>query len=472
MLREFIFQRLIENLDFEPTKGQFLLLEELSAYIDSSNEKEVFLIKGYAGTGKTTIVNALVRTLNSLSLNSVLLAPTGRAAKVLSSYTSTISFTIHKKIYRQKSSFDSPSKFLLDRNLHKDTFFFVDEASMIGGNNPDNSVFGSGDLLFDLETYVHSGHNCKLILIGDLAQLPPVGLQLSPALDKLHLESMGLQVREIFLRDVVRQALGSGILANATEIREKIERKDIGFPKFKLDQYIDIVRIGGTEIVEEIENCYSKYGEDETIVICRSNKQANKYNMGIRNRILWREEEISIGDLMMVVKNNYFWKPEGMNMEFIANGDIVRLERINKYQNLYDGHFADVLLGFIDYKNLTIDAKIMTDVLSIESASIPYAKQNELFELILKDYPDESNRKKQIKKVLENPFFNALQVKFAYAVTCHKAQGGQWKAVFVDPGFFREDMLAIEYLRWMYTALTRATEKLYLVNFPDMFFED
>ncbi len=472
MLSDFIQQRLIENLDFEPTEGQFILLKELSAYIESSREKEVFLIKGYAGTGKTTIVNALVRTLSSLSLNSVLLAPTGRAAKVLSSYTSKVSFTIHKKIYRQKSSFDSPAKFVLDRNLHNDTFFIVDEASMISGNNPDGSFFGSGDLLADLETYVHSAQNCKLILIGDLAQLPPVGLQLSPALDKLHLESMGMQVKEVFLRDVVRQALGSGILANATAIREKIERQDIGLPKFKLDQYIDIVRIGGAEIVEEIENCYSKYGEDETIVICRSNKQANKYNMGIRNQILWREEEISIGDLMMVVKNNYFWKTEGMKMDFVANGDILRLERINKYQNLYDCHFADVLMGFIDYNDLTLDAKIMTDVLSIESASIPYAKQKELFELVLNDYPEENSRKKQVKKVMKNPFFNALQVKFAYAVTCHKAQGGQWKAVFVDPGFFREDMLAVEYLRWMYTALTRATEKLYLVNFPDIFFED
>lgn len=472
MLRDFIYQGLIDNLDFEPTEGQFLLLKELSVFIDSSAEKEVFLIKGYAGTGKTTIVNSLVRTLSALSVNSVLLAPTGRAAKVLSSYTSNISYTIHKKIYRQKSSPSGPANFVLDRNLHKDTFFIVDEASMISGNNPENSFFGSGDLLSDLESYVHSAPNCKLVLIGDMAQLPPVGLELSPALDKLHLESMGLSVKELFLRDVVRQSLESGILANATTIREKIEQKVVAFPKFNLNPYLDIIRIGGAEIVEEIENCYSKYGEDETIVICRSNKQANRYNMGIRSQILWREDEISIGDLLMVVKNNYFWKSEEMKMEFIANGDILRLDRINKYQNLYNSHFADVSIGFIDYRDLTIDAKIMTDVLSLESASMPYPKQKELFDLIMDDYQEDSSRKKQLKKVMENPFYNALQVKFAYAVTCHKAQGGQWKAVFVDPGFFREDMLAIEYLRWMYTALTRATEKLYLVNFPDLFFEE
>jgi exodeoxyribonuclease-5 len=412
----------------------------------------------------------LVHTLAGIKQKSVLLAPTGRAAKVLSGYSNTQAFTIHKKIYRQKSGKDGMGDFALDRNLHKSTFFLVDEASMIGDKVLDNNIFGSGDLLSDLLSFVHAGENCFLILIGDTAQLPPVGLEISPALDKKHLERLGLSVTEFFLSDIVRQALDSGILENATRIRQQITDGDISLPKIITGKFPDIIQISGTDILEEIESCYSKYGESETIVISRTNKRANRFNAGIRNQILWKEEEISTGDLLMVVKNNYFWISPENKLDFIANGDIARLEKIHSYHSIYDYHYADVRLSLIDYNNLEVEAKILIDTLAIETASMSSEKQRELFEKVILDYEDVPTRKDKVKKVRENPFFNALQIKFAYAVTCHKAQGGQWKAVFIDLGFFKQEMLNIEYLRWLYTAFTRATEKLYLVNFPEDFF--
>ncbi len=470
MLKNYIEQELRKNLDFEPTPGQENLLVELSGYISLPGNRELFLIKGYAGTGKTTIVNALVRTLAVLEQKSVLLAPTGRAAKVLAAYTGHTAYTIHKKIYRQKSGRDGLGDFVLDRNLQNNTFFIVDEASMIGDRNPENHFFGSGDLLSDLDQYVHSGTNCHLILIGDTAQLPPVGLAVSPALDTRKLVSMGFQVREVYLRDVVRQAQGSGILTNATQLRNIMEESRVEMPHFEIDAYSDIERIGGVELLEELENCYSKYGVNDTIVVSRSNKRANRFNQGIRNQILWHEDEIVMNDLLMVVKNNYFWNSPEEKLDFIANGDIVTILRINGYQSLYGYRFADVTLGFVDYENLELDVTINLDTLAIDTAALPINRQKEFFNTVIEDYADEPDRKKQIDKVIGNPYFNALQVKFAYAVTCHKAQGGQWKAVFIDPGYFVEDMLNTEYLRWMYTAVTRATEKLYLVNFPDEFF--
>lgn len=470
MLKNYLFKELKENLEFEPTPGQENLLKNLADYISSPGQNEIFLVKGYAGTGKTTTVNALVRTLSGMKQKSVLLAPTGRAAKVLSSYTSRPAFTIHKKIYRQKSGKDGLGKFVLDRNLHSNTFFIVDEASMIGDRNYENNQFGSGDLLGDLLEYVHNGKDCQLILIGDTAQLPPVGLDVSPALNLKYLETLGAMVRESFLSDVVRQALDSGILKNATHFREMIAANDEDLPGINLKGFNDIRRINGSELLEELENSYSNFGEDETIVVSRSNKRANKFNEGIRNQILWREDEISVGDLLMIVKNNYHWINPEEGLEFIANGDIAKLERIVKYQSVYGYRFADVIISLPDYKNLEIDARIMLDTLMLNSASMPVSDQKEFFQMVMEDYGDESDRKKKIRKVSENPFYNALQVKFAYAVTCHKAQGGQWKSVFIDPGFFREDMLNREYLRWLYTAFTRATERLYLVNFPDEFF--
>jgi exodeoxyribonuclease-5 len=471
MLSDYIYSKLLSNLEFEPTAGQSHLLKLLSEFLLNPSPDHVFLIKGYAGTGKTTIVNALVHTLSEIKQKSVLLAPTGRAAKVLSGYSHNQAYTIHKKIYRQKSGKDGLGDFALDRNLHKSTFFLVDEASMIGDKIPDNNIFGSGDLLSDLLTYLHSGENCFLILIGDTAQLPPVGLDISPALDKSHLEKMGLKVTEFFLSDIVRQALDSGILENATRIRQQISDKNVSLPKIGISGFPDIIPISGVDILEAIESCYSKYGESETIVISRTNKRANRFNAGIRSQVLWKEEEISNGDLLMVVKNNYFWISPENNLDFIANGDIARLEKIHGYDTIYDYRFANVRLSLIDYNNLEVEAKILIDTLSIETASLGSEKQRELFEKIMLDYEDINTRKEKIKKVRENPFFNALQVKFAYAVTCHKAQGGQWKAVFIDLGFFKQEMLNVEYLRWLYTAFTRATERLYLVNFPDDFFD-
>jgi len=470
MLSDFLYTRLLANLEFEPTTGQDKLLKVLAEFIVAPSPEHVFLIKGFAGTGKTTIVNALVHTLSEIKQKSVLLAPTGRAAKVLSGYSHTQALTIHKKIYRQKSGKDGMGDFALDRNLHKSTFFLVDEASMIGDKVLDNNIFGSGDLLGDLINYVHGGTDCFLILIGDTAQLPPVGLDVSPALDKKHLERMGLRITEFFLSDIVRQALDSGILENATRIRQQINDGDISIPKIITGNFPDIIPISGTDILQEIENCYSKYGESETIVISRTNKRANRFNAGIRGQILWKEEEISQGDLLMVVKNNYFWISPENNLDFIANGDIARLEKIYRYETLYDYRFADVRLSLIDYNNIEVEAKILIDTLNIETASLSSEQQRELFEKVILDYEEIGTRKEKIKKVRENPNFNALQVKFAYAVTCHKAQGGQCKAVFIDLGFFRQEMLNIEYLRWLYTAFTRATERLYLVNFPEEFF--
>ena len=472
MLKNYLFDELKRNLEFEPTPGQEVLLKELSLFLSTPQFQKIFLVKGYAGTGKTTVVNALVNTLATIQQQAVLLAPTGRAAKVLSSYASKPAYTIHKKIYRQKSGKDGMGKFVLDRNLHKDTFFIVDEASMIGDKSFEHDAFGSGDLLSDLSEYVQKGNNCRLILIGDTAQLPPVGLDISPALDPFHLKNMGWTVQEVYLRDVVRQSQDSGILENATRMRQEIETKKIKTPEIHLRSFDDITRVGGAELIEELENAYSKYGEGETIVISRSNKRANRFNMGIRNQILWREEEISVGDLLMVVKNNYHFTAPEDGLDFIANGDIARLERIIRYHSMYGYRYADVMITLPDYKNLELEARILMDTLMIDAASLPVREQKELFQKVLEDYEEEADRKKRVKKVLEDPFFNALQVKFAYAVTCHKAQGGQWKAVFIDPGFFREDMLNTEYLRWLYTAFTRATEKLYLVNFPDDFFSD
>ena len=471
MLKNYINKELQGNLGLKATPGQELLLEKISGFISNPEPNELFLIKGYAGTGKTTIVNTLVRTLSKFERQSILLAPTGRAAKVLSAYTGKTAFTIHKKIYRQKSGTDGLGNFVLDKNFHKNCFFIIDEASMIGDKSFESGQFGTGNLLGDLKEYVNQGQNCHLVLIGDLAQLPPVGLDISPALNLRNLQSMDYNPTEVYLRDVVRQSQDSGILENATMLRKMIEDRIVGNPHFQIDNFEDVKRISGVELVDEIENSYSKYGEDETIIISRSNKRANKFNEGIRNQILWREEELSIGDLLMIVKNNYFWIHPEENFDFIANGDIARVERIHKHKDLYGYRYADVSLSFPDYKNISIDARILMDTLRVDSASLPIAQQKELFQTILDDYPEELTKKDRIKKVMENESFNALQVKFAYAVTCHKAQGGQWKSVFIDPGFFREGMMDIEYLRWLYTAFTRATEKLYLVNFPDEFFD-
>ncbi|RKD89694.1 ATP-dependent DNA helicase [Mangrovibacterium diazotrophicum] len=472
MLKKHLENQLVDNLGFPPTEGQKYLAERLADFITTQEQDIVFLLKGYAGTGKTSMVSALVKTLASYKIQTVLLAPTGRAAKVLSTYTGKSAFTIHKRIYRQQSSSDGMGRFVLDKNLLKNCFFLVDEASMISNSSLDGSVFGTGRLLDDLYEFVYSGHNCKLMLIGDTAQLPPVGMEISPALDAEELQMYGVEVDEVELTDVVRQEMDSGILYNATALREMIGEDDFWGDYFpiELDGFTDIQRIGGGDLIEKISECYDRHGEQQTMVITRSNKRANKFNQGIRSTILYKDSEITVGDLLMVVKNNYFWLADDERLDFIANGDIVEVKSIRKYEELYGYRFADVSLRFIDYDDLEIDCKIFLDTLNIETASFGSEDNQKLFHAVAEDYMDIRSKKKRWEKIKENPHFNALQVKFAYAVTCHKAQGGQWDAVFIDQGYLVEDMLNKEFLRWLYTAFTRPVKELYLVNFNKEFF--
>ena len=474
MIKNHLKTILTQNLPFSPTNCQLQLIEVLSGYIFSDEPDQIMLIKGYAGTGKTSMLYSLTQTLNEFKIKSVLLAPTGRAAKVLGGYAKMPAFTVHKKIYRQKSNSDGMGHFALDINLYKNTYFIVDEASMISNETSENSVFGSGKLLDDLLEYIYSGENCRLVLVGDSAQLPPVGLSISPALEPASLENYGFSVKVVELTDVVRQAEGSGILSNATKIRNRIgtDNNESGFFPVNINDFDDIERISGAELIESITSSYQKYGIFETTIVTRSNKRANLYNKGIRGSILYRENEIEKGDLLMVVKNNYFWIEEDMKLDFIANGDIAEVVKIYKYEELYGFRFANVCLRFIDYEDVEFDCKIFLETLSIETASFTYDQNRQLFEAVSEDYAEIRNKRERWKKVKQNPYYNALQVKFAYAITCHKAQGGQWKAVYVDHGFVNDEMLDTEFYRWLYTAFTRPTEKLFLVNFNKGFFED
>ena len=475
MIKKHLKNILISQIHFKPTDSQLLLLDGLSDYIFSVNQDIVFLIKGYAGTGKTTVINAFTKVFESLKIRTVLLAPTGRAAKVIASYTLLPAYTIHKKIYRQLSTSDGMGRFVLNKNLSKNTYFIVDEASMISNTQTESSVFGSGHLLDDLLEFVYSGENCRLVLVGDVAQLPPVGLNISPALDAVVLIDHGFGVKEYELTEVVRQETGSGILHNATIIRNIItnpEKGVHGFFKIEKDIFRDIITISGAELIETISTCYDKFGIMETVVVTRSNKRANLFNKGIRGSILYKENEIEKGDLLMVVKNNYFWTEEGMEIEFIANGDIAEVVSIYSYEEMYGFRYANVSLRFIDYQvdgGIELDCKIFLETLSIETASFSTEQSKQLFLSVSEDYADIKNKRERWKKLRENPYFNALQVKYAYSITCHKAQGGQWKAVFVDHGYLSEDLPDIEFYRWLYTAFTRPTEKLFLVNFDKRF---
>ena len=426
---------------------------------------------GYAGTGKTSVISSVVKTLDLLRMRSVLLAPTGRAAKVLASYSGRPAFTIHKKIYRQKSSKDGLGSFALDRNLHKDTFFIIDEASMVSNSSGDSSLFGSGRVLDDLIEYVYSGTECKLIIVGDTAQLPPVGSAVSPALDISALGGYGFGLISCELRQVVRQSESSGVLMNATRVRLQVAGNDLARPSLDCINYNDTIRITGEELIDEISTAYGSCGMEGTIIVVNSNKLANRYNQGIRNRIFFREEEISAGDLVMVVKNNYFILDEEEDgAGFIANGDIAEVKKIRKYEEKYGFRFAEMVLRFSDY-NLEVEAKVMLDVLHLDTPALPSDKNKELYQNILADYLHVKSRRKQFDSVKKDPYFNALQIKFAYAVTCHKAQGGQWERVFIDQGMFNRNEITIDYLRWFYTALTRSTDKVFLVNFAESFFE-
>jgi exodeoxyribonuclease-5 len=465
-----IYNNLCKNLGNSPTDDQSSALKKIAGYICDNNNDVIFLMTGYAGTGKTSVISSIVKTLDLLRMRSVLLAPTGRAAKVLSSYAGRQAFTIHKKIYRQKSSRDGVGSFSLDRNLHKDTFFIVDEASMVSNISGDSSLFGSGRLLDDLIEYVYSGTECKLILVGDTAQLPPVGSTLSPALDQSLLGEYGFGVISCELKQVVRQSETSGVLMNATRVRLQVAEGDLVHPSIDCLNYKDTLRITGEELIDEISAAYGTCGMEGTIIVVNSNKQANRYNQGIRNRIFFREEEISPGDMVMVVKNNYsIIEEDEEGAGFIANGDIAEVRKIKKYEEQYGFRFADMVLKFPDY-NLEIEAKVMMDVLHLDTPALPSDKNKELYQNILSDYLHIKTRRKQFEAVRSNPYFNALQIKFAYAVTCHKAQGGQWERVFIDQGMFNRNEITIDYLRWFYTALTRSTDKVYLVNFAEDFF--
>jgi exodeoxyribonuclease V len=465
-----IYNNLCKNLGNTPTDDQSDALKKIASYICDNNNDVIFLMTGYAGTGKTSVISSIVKTLDLLRMRSVLLAPTGRAAKVLSSYSGRPAFTIHKKIYRQKSSKDGLGSFSLDRNLHKDTFFIVDEASMVSNSSGDSSLFGSGRLLDDLIEFVYSGTECKLILVGDTAQLPPVGSILSPALDEVSLGGYDFGLISCELKQVVRQSETSGVLMNATRVRLQIAENNLVHPVIDCINYKDTIRITGEELIDEISLAYGTCGMEGTIIVVNSNKQANRYNQGIRNRIFFREEEISPGDMVMVVKNNYFIiNEEEDGAGFIANGDIAEVRKIRKYEERYGFHFADMMLKFPDY-DLEIEAKVMMDVLHLDTPALPSEKNKELYQNILADYLNLKTRRKQFEAVKNNPYFNALQIKFAYAVTCHKAQGGQWERVFIDQGMFNRNEISIDYLRWFYTALTRSTDKVYLVNFAEDFF--
>ncbi len=445
----------------------------LSDFILSGKERKVFLLCGYAGTGKTVLISALVRTLESLGRKTVLLAPTGRAAKVFSNYSGRSAYTIHKWIYRQKSITDTTIFTLMD-NRAKNTLFIVDEASMIA--NEGLSGFGSGALLDDLIEFVYSGDGCSLLLLGDTAQLPPVGEAQSPALSSDYLRSMFLDVTRVEMTQVMRQMDGSGILQNATMLREVIAGGGCNIlPNIKFKGFPDICRVSSDELIETIDNCYSEVGMEETIILSRSNKRANIYNEGIRHRILYRDEELNRSDLLMIVKNNYYWRDElGKvdktlleKMDFIANGDIAEIVHVGRVEEMYGFRFADVTLSFPDYEDCEMDVKILLNTLTSESPSLTREENERLFTAVWEDYPEIKSKRKRMEEIRKNPYYNALQVKYGYAVTCHKAQGGQWRRVFIDQGFISSDNLNADYYRWLYTAFTRASERLYLVNWRE-----
>ena len=464
MIKDFILHKILDIFPFKPTSEQASALQVLSEFLMSGESNGALLFKGYAGTGKTTMLGAVVKMMSDLQQKTVLLAPTGRAAKVFSEYSGHSAFTIHKKIYRQKSFSNEFSGFSLTDNLYKDTLFIVDEASMISNENSGTAIFGSGCLLDDLIQYVYSGENCKLVLMGDSAQLPPVSLTESPALNAEYLKGYNLNVTEIELTQVVRQNEDSGILFNATNIRNALRNGEIDiYPKVLTENFTDIKRTSGEDLIEEISSSYGRDSIDDTIVICRSNKNANIYNNGIRNRILYREEEISSGDRLMVVKNNYFWGKAHKDIEFIANGEIIQVLRVRHVEEVYGFRFCNILARFTDY-DTEMEIKIMLDTLQSESPALSKEQNDNLFAAVAENYADIRTKPERIKKIKDDPYFNAVQVKYAYAVTCHKAQGGQWSNVFLDTGYVTEDMMGEDFYRWLYTAFTRATKHLYLVN--------
>jgi len=464
-----------EEFPYEPTDGQDRLLGELAVFLTLSWQKSnaIFILRGYAGTGKTTVVKALTSVLPKLGKRTALLAPTGRAAKVLTGYTAREANTIHRKIYFARTNRDGLIELKLQTNLHRHTLFIVDEASMIQHTmTADGALFASRNLLDDLFSYVYSGENCRMLFIGDTAQLPPVGLDNSPALDVAFLKrAFHLETDSFELTQVVRQASDSGILVNATRIREQLAGETPRLPLFSSVAYPDVVRLAGTDLEEALNDAFAGQRRENSVVICRSNRRANLFNREIRRRILFLEEEISGGDHLMIVKNNYYWLAPDSAAGFIANGDIVELLRIRKTEEMYGFRFADVTIRFLDYPDeKEIDVKIILDTLATESAALPQADNNRLFQAVWEDFSEVTSRRERMEKVKASPWFNALQVKFAYALTCHKTQGGQWENVFIDQCRLTEKPPDREFVRWLYTAVTRATRKLFLVAFDERFF--
>jgi exodeoxyribonuclease-5 len=461
----------VQKLGMEPTAGQKELFAKLGEFLTlPQDEFPILVVRGYAGTGKTTAISAFIKVLKDLKYKYILLAPTGRAAKVLSNYSGVQAKTIHKQIYRQKSLADKEANFRIDFNKSRDTVYIVDEASLITiGTGMESTIFGSGDLLEDLITYIRQNPGNRLILMGDSAQLPPIGMDESPAQDFDYI-SQYAPLRAVTLRDVVRHAGESGILFNATRLREQIERGDTDAPVFRCEGFDDFRRLQGGELIEELDGAISKYGLDEVVVLCRSNMRANKYNMGIRQTVLFMEEQLTRGDKLMIVKNCYQFLENVPELDFIANGDVAELVRIGGYEERYGLNFAQATLRFPDYDDVEIEAKVVLDTLNSVSPSLDREQQKALFEGVYADYEEVTVRKKRMEKVREDKYYNALQIKYATAITGHKSQGGQWKCVFVDNSLWKDD-ISMDDLKWLYTAITRGVEKVYLVNFKDKYFE-
>ena len=468
MINDELKYRILQHFGFAPTKEQEHALDMFSLFMTDRMEHTVMILRGSAGTGKTTLAGAIVRAMVALKQKLVLLAPTGRAAKVFSQNAGHAAYTIHRRIYRQKSAGDL-SAFSLNDNLNRDTLFIIDEASMIANQGYGDSTFGSGCLLDDLMQFVYqnSDSNCRMLLIGDKAQLPPVGEDESPALLADVLQGYGMHVYECDLNQVLRQGEESGVLWNATRIRQMITHDEMTqLPKIRFAGFSDIQMVPGGELIDALSSSYYRVGVDQTIVVTRSNKRANIYNQGIRNMVLDREEELCGGDQLMIVKNNYFWTEGSKDIPFLANGDIAVVRRVRNVHELYGFRFAEVTMQFPDYDDYELTATVCLDTLTTEAPALTREQQEQLFNAVMEDYADIPTKPERIKKMKSDRYYNALQIKFAYAVTCHKAQGGQWAHVYLDQGYMTDDMLTPDYIHWLYTAFTRTTEKLFLVNWP------
>lgn len=461
-----IREQVLAIFGFNPTDNQAEALDLLLHFMMNRNDPGLFVLRGYAGTGKTSLISAVIRFLDTVHYPCILMAPTGRAAKVFTSYSHHPATTIHKKIYRQKVVDGSYGGFTLDANLHDHTLFFVDEASMISDATEENAYFGTGKLLDDLMKYVYSQPHCQLVLMGDTAQLPPVGRDISPALDKKYLEAFGRDVHCVELTQVVRQQKDSSLLQNATDLRVALAKQQVSnWPHLHTNQ-TDVIKLQGEDLIDNLTASYDRVGMDECKIVCRSNKRAVLYNQGVRSSILYKEEEIAAGDLLLVAKNNYFWSQPYKEIPFIANGDLVEVVRVRKRLEMHGFHFADVEVRFPEM-NWEMEVRIILDSLVAEAPALTEAAQNQLYESVMQDYADCRSKKELYENMRKDPWFNALQVKYGYAMTCHKSQGGQWKEIYLDQGWLNEEMLGVEYYRWLYTALTRATEKVYLVNYQE-----